>query len=129
MKKLEKGETVTWFKCCKEGHKSYQCKEKEGEAKGKENSKPKNLNKSKKGHKKAKEIKKNTSLNLKASYIYTKPTHKNKQKSNQYILEKKKNGKGGSSCHGVENIWMEPAYLGAQGYYSYHGWLSKGLDP
>ena len=59
MKKLEKGETVTCFKCHKEGHKSYQCKEKEG----KENSKPKNLNK----NKKAKEIKKNTSLYLKAS--------------------------------------------------------------
>ena len=25
--------------------------------------------------------------------MYTKPTHKNKQKSNHYILEKKKNGK------------------------------------
>src|SRR6185312_6153306 len=37
VKKLEKGETVTCFKCCKEGHKSYQCKEKEGKAKGKEN--------------------------------------------------------------------------------------------
>ena len=85
VKKLEKGETVTCFKCHKEGHKSYQCKEKEG----KENSKPKNLNK----NKKAKEIKKNTSPYLKASYMYTKPTHKNKQKSNHYILEKKKNGK------------------------------------
>ena len=45
VKKLEKGETVTCFKCHKEGHKSYQCKEKEGQAKGKENGKPKNLNK------------------------------------------------------------------------------------
>ena len=89
VKKLEKGETVTCFKCHKEGHKSYQCKEKEGKAKGKENSKPKNLNK----NKKAREIKKNTSPYLKASYIYTKPIHKNKQKSNHYILEKKKNGK------------------------------------
>ena len=88
MKKLEKGETVTFFKCYKEGHKSYQCKKKEGQAKGKENSKPKNLNKSKKGHKKAKEIKKNTSPNLKASYMYTKPTHKNKQKSNHYHYKK-----------------------------------------
>ena len=80
LKKLEKGEIVTCFKCCKEGHKSYQCKEKEGKAKGKENSKPKNLNKSNKGHKKTKEIKKNTSPYLKASYMYTKPIHKNKQK-------------------------------------------------
>ena len=47
VKKHEKGETVTCFKCCKEGHKSYQCKEKEGKAKGKENSKTKNLNKNK----------------------------------------------------------------------------------
>ena len=58
VKKLEKRSTMTCSKCHKEGHKSYQYKEKEGEAKGKENSKPKNLNKSKKGHKKAKEIKK-----------------------------------------------------------------------
>ena len=93
VKKLEKGETVTCFKCHKEGHKSYQCKEKEGQAKGKENGKPKNLNKSKKGHKKAKEIKKNTSPYLKASLVYTKPTHKFKQKSNRYILKKKENGK------------------------------------
>jgi hypothetical protein len=72
--KLEKGETVTCFKCCKEGHKSYQCKEKKVY--------PKSLNKdkSKKGH-------------LKASYMYTKPTHKAKQKSDHYILKKKKNGK------------------------------------
>src|SRR6185503_15413865 len=32
VKKHEKGETVTCFKCCKEDHKSYQCKEKEGKA-------------------------------------------------------------------------------------------------
>ena len=57
VKKLEKGEIVTCFKCHKEGHKSYQCKEKEGKAKGKENGKPKNLNKSKKGHKKDQELK------------------------------------------------------------------------
>ena len=89
MKKLEKGETVTCFKCHKEGHKSYQCKEKEAKAKGKENSKPKNLNK----NKKAREIKKNTSPYLKASLVYTKPTHKFKQKSDDYILKKKENGK------------------------------------
>ena len=82
VKKLEKGETVTCFKCHKEGHKSYQCKEKEGKANGKENSKPKNLNK------KAKEIKKNTSPNLKASYMYTKPTHKNKQKPTTTYLKR-----------------------------------------
>jgi hypothetical protein len=93
VKKLEKGETVTCFKCCKEGHKPYQCKEKEGQAKGKENGNPKNLNKSKKGHKKAKEINKNTSPYLKASLVYTKPTQECKRKSNRYILKKKENGK------------------------------------
>ena len=44
VKKFEKGETVTCFKCFKEGHKSYHCKEKEGKANGKENGMPKNLN-------------------------------------------------------------------------------------
>ena len=104
VKKLEKGETVTCFKCHKEGHKSYQCKEKEG----KENSKPKNLNK----NKKAKEIKKNTSPYLKASYMYTKPTHKNKQKSNHYILEKKKNGKVVAHVMGWRTYgWNRPIWV------------------
>ena len=104
VKKLEKGETVTCFKCHKEGHKSYQCKEKEG----KENSKPKNLNK----NKKAKEIKKNTSPYLKASYMYTKPTHKNKQKSNHYILEKKKNGKVVAHVMGWRTYgWNQPIWV------------------
>ena len=44
-------------------------------------------------HKKAKEIKKNTSPYLKASLVYTKPTYKIKQKSDRYILKKKENGK------------------------------------
>ena len=82
MKKLEKGETVTCFKCHKKGHKSYQCKEKEG----KENSKPKNLKK----NKKAKEIEKNTSPYLKASYMYTKPTHKNKQRATTTYLKRRR---------------------------------------
>ena len=64
-----------------------------GQSKGQRKWQAKNLSKSKKEHKKAKEIKKNTSPYLKALYMYTKPTHKNKQKSNHYILEKKKNGK------------------------------------
>ena len=90
VKKLDKGETVTCFKCWKEGHKYYQCKEKEGEAKGKENGTPKNFNKSKKGQKKAKEIKKNPSPNLKASYMYTKPTHKNKQRATTTYLKRRR---------------------------------------
>jgi len=110
--KLEKGETVTCFKCHKEGHKSYQCKEKEGQAKGKENGKPKNLNKSKKGHKKAKEIKKNTSPYLKASLVYTKPTHKFKQKSDRYILKKKENGKVVAHAMGWRHQgWNRPIWV------------------
>ena len=35
VKKLEKGETVTCFKCCKEGHKSYQCKKKRAKQRAK----------------------------------------------------------------------------------------------
>ena len=108
VKKLEEGEIVTCFKCFKEGHKSYQCKEKEGKAKGKENSKPKNLNK----NKKAREIKKNTSPYLKASYMYTKPTHKNEQKSNHYILEKKKNGKVVAHVMGWRTYgWNQPIWV------------------
>jgi len=104
VKKLEKGETVTCFKCHKEGHKSYQCKEKEG----KENSKPKNLNK----NKKAKEIKKNTSPYLKASLVYTKPTHKFKQKSDRYILKKKENGKVVAHAMGWRHQrWNRPIWV------------------
>jgi len=110
--KLEKGETVTCFKYRKEGQKSYQCMEKEGQAKGKGNGKPKNLNKSKKGHKKAKEIKKNTSPYLKASLVYTKPTHKFKQKSNRYILKKKENGKVVAHAIGWRHQgWNRPIWV------------------
>ena len=86
VKKLEKGSTVTCFKCHKEGHKSYQCKEEKAQQK----SSSKGNNKGK-GNMKAKDEQKKTP-HLKASLVYTKPTYKNKQKSNHYILEKKKKG-------------------------------------
>ncbi|WVZ70725.1 hypothetical protein U9M48_019368 [Paspalum notatum var. saurae] len=54
-------------------------------------SKSTNKGKSTKGKKKAMENK--NSPKLKSSLVYTKPTYKAKQMSNDYILEKKKNGK------------------------------------
>ncbi|WVZ97911.1 hypothetical protein U9M48_043413 [Paspalum notatum var. saurae] len=93
VKKLEKGETVTCFKCHKEGHKSYQCKEKMAQQKSKSNAK---------GKKKAMENK--NSPKLKASLVYTKPTYKAKQKSNHYILEKKKNA---LSSRGFCPLWLK----------------------
>ena len=85
------------------------------------------MNKSKKGHKKAKEIKKKY-ISILEGLIGVHQGHPQIQ-AKERPLHSQEEGKwqGGCSCHGVENIWMEPAYLGAQGYYSYHGWLPKGL--
>ena len=80
MKKLEKGETVTCFKCHKEGHKSYQCKKEKPQQRSKSNNKGKS---NAKGKKKAMENK--NSPKLKASLVYTKPTYKAKQKNNHCI--------------------------------------------
>ena len=109
VKKLEKGETMTCFKCHKEGHKSYQCKEEMAQQTNKSKSKNTAKNNSK-GMKKAMENKNSTKL--KASLVYTKPTYKAKQKSNHYILEKKKNGKvvahtmGWRNQRGNRPIWV-----------------------
>ncbi|WVZ94084.1 hypothetical protein U9M48_040022 [Paspalum notatum var. saurae] len=101
VKKLEKRETVTCFKCYKEGHKSYQCKEEKAQQKSKSNNKSK---------KKAMENK--NSPKLKASLVYTKPTYKAKQKSNHYILEKKKNGKVVAHTMGWRNQgWNRPIWV------------------
>jgi hypothetical protein len=106
VKKLEEGQTVTCFKCHKEGHKYYQCKEGMEEKASR-----KNVNKNKKakekkapsnkrandeiknGSKWAKDEKTKNSPYLKSSLMYTKPTHKMKRKSYHYILEKKESGK------------------------------------
>jgi len=107
MKKLEKGETVTCFKCHKEGHKSYQCKQEM--AQQKRNNKGKSKNKSK-GKKKAMENK--NSPKLKASLLYTKPTYKAKLKRTHYILEKKKNGKVVAHTMGWRNQgWNWPIWV------------------
>ncbi|WVZ75760.1 hypothetical protein U9M48_023792 [Paspalum notatum var. saurae] len=64
VKKLEKGETVTSFKCHREGHKSYQCKEEKAQKKSKNKGKRNAI-----GEKKAMENK--NSPKLKASLVYT----------------------------------------------------------
>ena len=69
--KLEKGVTVTCFKCHKEGHKSFKCPQ------------VKKMNKDEKKN----------NFTIKSSLIYTKPNRKNKIKSNPYMIKKKSNGK------------------------------------
>jgi hypothetical protein len=62
VKKLEKGATVTCYKCHGEGHKFYKC--------------PQFVKKMDKG------AKKKLNPTIKSSLIYTKPNRKNKTKSN-----------------------------------------------
>jgi hypothetical protein len=73
VKKLEKGATVTCYKCHGEGHKFYKC--------------PQFVKKIDKGEKKK------LMPTIKSSLIYTKPHRKNKTKSNTYFIKKKANGK------------------------------------
>jgi hypothetical protein len=73
VKKLEKGATVTCYKCHGEGHKFYKC--------------PQFVKKMDKG------AKKKLKPTIKSSLIYTKPNRKNKIKSNTYVIKKKANGK------------------------------------
>jgi hypothetical protein len=73
VKKLEKGATLTFYKCHGEGHKFYKC--------------PQFFKKMDKGEKKK------LNPTIKSSLIYAKPNHKNKTKSNTYIIKKKANGK------------------------------------
>jgi hypothetical protein len=74
VKKLEKGATVTCYKCQGEGHKFYKC--------------PQFVKKMNKG------AKKKLKPTIKSSLIYTKPNCKNKIKSNTCVIKKKANGKG-----------------------------------
>jgi hypothetical protein len=73
VKKLEKGATVTCYKCHEEGHKFYKC--------------PQFVKKMDKG------AKKKLKPTVKSSLIYTMPNRKNKTKSNTYVIKKKANGK------------------------------------
>jgi hypothetical protein len=72
VKKLEKGSTVTCFKCHQEGHKSNKCPQ---------------LNK------KLSDVKNKKKLTIKSSLIYTKPNRRNKSNSTSYMIKKKTNGK------------------------------------
>jgi hypothetical protein len=72
VKKLEKGATVTCFKCHQEGHKSYKCPQ------------PKKMVPDEKNKK---------SFTIKSSLIYTKPNRRNKSRSTSYVIKKKSNGK------------------------------------
>jgi hypothetical protein len=94
VKKLEKGATVTCYKCHGEGHEFYKC--------------PQFVKKIDKGAKKK--------LNpiIKSSLIYTKPNRKNKTKSNTYIIKKKTNGKVVAYKVGKmkeERGWNQPIWV------------------
>ena len=71
-KNLEKGSTMTCFKCHQEGHKTNKCPQ------------PKKKLPNEKNKKK---------ITIKSSLIYTKPNRKNKSKSTTYVIKKKNNGK------------------------------------
>jgi hypothetical protein len=94
VKKLEKGATVTCYKCHGEGHKFYKC--------------PQFVKKMDKGKKKK------LKPTIKSSLIYTKPNRKNKAKSNTYVIKKKANGK--IVAHKVgkmkgERGWNQPIWV------------------
>jgi hydroxymethylpyrimidine/phosphomethylpyrimidine kinase len=94
VKKHEKGETMTCYKCHGEGHKFYKC--------------PQFVKKMEKGTKKM--------LNpaITSSLIYTKPNCKNKTKSNTYVIKKKANGKVVAHKVGKMNEergWNQPIWV------------------
>jgi hypothetical protein len=90
VKKLEKGGTVTCYKCHGEGHKFYKC--------------PQFVKKMDKG------AKKKLNPTIKSSLIYTKPNRKNKT----YVIKKKANGKVGAHKVGKmneERRWNQPIWV------------------
>jgi hypothetical protein len=94
MKKLEKGATVTCYKCHGEGHKFYKC--------------PQFVKKMDKGEKKK------LKPTIKSSLIYTKPNRKNKTKRNTYVIKKKANGKVVAHKVGKmkkERGWNQPIWV------------------
>ena len=72
VKKLEKGSTVTYSKCHKEGHKSNKCPH---------------------PRKKLSDEKNKKKVTIKSSLKYTKPNRRNKSNSTSYVIKKKTNGK------------------------------------
>jgi hypothetical protein len=94
VKKLEKGTTMTCYKCHGEGHKFYKC--------------PQFVKKMDKG------AMKKLNPTIKSSLIYTKPNHKNKIKSNTYVIKKKANGKVVAHKVGKmkeERGWKQPIWV------------------
>jgi hypothetical protein len=94
VKKLEKGATVTCYKCHGEMPKFYKC--------------PHFVKNMDKG------AKKKLNPTIKSSLIYTKPNRKNKTKSNTYVIKKKANGK--AVAHKVGKIkeewgWNQPIWV------------------
>jgi hypothetical protein len=112
VKKLEKGATVTCYKCYGKGHKFYTC--------------PQFVKKM------DKDAKKKLKPTIKISHIYTKPNRKNKTKSNTYILKKKANGK--VVAHKVRKMkeergWNQPIWVSKEVIINMKGpqmvWVSK----
>jgi hypothetical protein len=94
VKKLEKGTTVTCYKCHGEGHKFYKC--------------PQFVKNMDKG------AKKKLKPTIKSSLIYTKPNRKNKTKSNTFIIKKKANSKVVAQKVGKmkeERGWNKPIWV------------------
>jgi hypothetical protein len=94
VKKLEKGATVTCYKCHGEGHKFDKC--------------PHFVNKMDKG------AMKKLNPTIKSSLIYTKPNRKNKTKSNTYVIKRKANGKVVAHKVGKmkeERGWNQPIWV------------------
>ena len=91
VKKLEKGSTVTCFKCHQEGHKSNKCPQ------------PK---------KKLPDEKNKKKLTIKSSLIYTKPNRRNKSHNTSYVIKKKTNSKmvthkvGKQERSWIHSIWV-----------------------
>ena len=91
VKKLEKGFTVTCFKCHKEGHKSNKCPQQKKKL-------PNEKNKKK--------------LTIKSSLIYTKPNRRIKSNSTSYVIKKKTNGKVVAHKVGKqERVWNHSIWV------------------
>jgi hypothetical protein len=94
VKKVEKGATVTCYKCHGEVHKLYKC--------------PQFVKMMDKG------AKKKLNPTIKISLIYTKPNRKNKTKCNTYLIKKKANGKVFGHKVGKmkeEQGWNQPIWV------------------
>jgi hypothetical protein len=92
--KLEKGATVTCYKCHREGHKFY--------------TSPQFVKKMDKG------ATKKLNPTIKSSLIYTKPNLKNKTKRNTYVIKKKANSKVVAHKVGKmkeERGWNQPLWV------------------